>query len=225
MELYTVNSTKIGAPISAQVKSEISTLKPSWHLTPVDPPSRALAGMLAVPSCWSGTVTFWHTATGAKTPSWIITVTLQLDSLPLKSVAVRMTVFSPILEQSKEVISADLVSIAQLSDQPANSSLSVRVTCKSSSRETVMSWQSIKGAVVSSMVTIALQDDTLPWGSVMVNTTLFCPMLLQSKVSTLTDVVKFEQLSELPWSKSSGVIVASPFSSSTKVTLWQRAVG
>jgi len=34
-----------------------------------------------------------------------------------------MTVFSPILEQSKEVTSADLVAIAQLSDQPANSSL------------------------------------------------------------------------------------------------------
>ena len=81
------------------------------------------------------------------------------------------------------------------------------------------------GAVVSNMVTIALQEEALPCISVIVNTTLFCPTLLQSKVSILTEVVTFEQLSELPWSKSSGVIVARPFSSKIRVMLWHIAVG
>ncbi len=50
---------------------------------------------------------------------------LQVASLPLVSMAVRVTVFSPMFEQSKVVISADLVAIAQLSDHPANKSSSL----------------------------------------------------------------------------------------------------
>ena len=75
------------------------------------------------------------------------------------------------------------------------------------------------GAVASTIVTVALQEDALPCISVTVKSTLFCPTLLQSKVSIFTEVVKFEQLSELPWSKSLAVIVARPFSSKIKVML------
>ena len=75
------------------------------------------------------------------------------------------------------------------------------------------------------MVIIAVHDDILPCRSVTVNSTLFWPILLQSNVEVLMAVVISEQLSELPRSKSSGVMVAKPLASKAKVRLWHTAVG
>ena len=105
----------------------MSMLNPSTQRTPVDPASKALAAAVAVPSSPMVTVRFWQTALGVYIPSITVTTALQLAWLPSWSVMVMVTVFGPILEQSKVFMSIVVVLIEQLSVLPASKSAAVMI--------------------------------------------------------------------------------------------------
>ena len=62
----------------------------------------AAAVVLAVPSAFNCTVTFWHAATGA-TKSCTVTVAVQFEVLLLTSRTVSVTVLLPTLAQVNDV--------------------------------------------------------------------------------------------------------------------------
>ena len=61
------------------------------------------------------------------TVSNTVTLLMQLAALPLLSVTVRLTLFRPVSPQSKCVLSAVKLAMAQLSKLPASRSLADRV--------------------------------------------------------------------------------------------------
>ena len=85
--------------------------------------------------------------------------------------------------------------------------------------------QTAVGAIVVSTVTTASQLEIFPLESVTVSVTMFSPRLSHVKVSRSMLVVISPQLSELPPSIASGVIVAIPFSSRITVNGSHTALG
>ena len=178
------------------------------------PPSMSEADMIASPFSSRLTEISWVITFGP-TLSWILTIEIAVDWFPLESVTVRVTTLSPILEQSKDVISILIDSIPQLSVDPLLMSDSVIETWPFSSRLITRSCEIAIGSILSTIVTVAVSDETLPLASVAVNVTTLSPILEQSKESISIDKSILEsQLSTDPLSISEANIVDTPFSSS-----------
>ena len=169
-------------------------------------------------------MTSWQTAVGLVLSS-TVTVAVQVEVLPLTSVTVRVTVLAPTFEQLKLDGATLIPARPQLSEEPLLMSDAVIVAEPLPSRATVMSRQIAVGAILSSTVTIAVQDEVLPVGSVAVRVTLLLPTSLQLKLVWLATRLLMLQLSELPPSMSATVIDALPEAYSWTVTLWQTTVG
>src|SRR5260370_538387 len=92
------------------------------------------------------------------------------------------------------------------------------------SRWTVMFWQITVGFVLSTTVTVALQVELLPLGSVVVRVTMLLPPLLQSKLVLLAERLT-PQASVLPPSISAGAMVAWPVASRLTVMSLHLASG
>ena len=91
--------------------------------------------------------------------------------MPELSEIVRVAVRIPTLLQSKLVVSRVLDAIPQLSELPPSTSATVMEAWLLVSRETVTSWQTAVGAMVSRTTKVALQVEELPAVSVTVSTT------------------------------------------------------
>ena len=76
---------------------------------------------------------FWQTAVGLVL-STMVTVPVQVALLLLLSVAVRVTVVAPTLEQVKEDISIEVEATEQLSEEPPSTSPEVMVAFPDASR-------------------------------------------------------------------------------------------
>src|SRR5690606_10623171 len=91
-------------------------------------------------------------------------------------VTVRVTVFAPVIEQSKDEISRVIEAMPQLSVEPLSTSAPVIVAIPvTGSRSTVISWQTATGASLSTTVTIKLQVTVLPSLSVTESSTIVSP--------------------------------------------------
>src|SRR6266545_4892620 len=166
----------------------------------------------------------WQTATGA-TESATVTVAVQVWLLPFTSVTVRVTVFGPMLLQSKLVWSRLRLAMPQASLLPLLIWAGAIVAFPVASNWTVRSWQTATGATESATVTVAVQVWLLPFTSVTVRVTVFGPMLLQSKLVWSRLRLAMPQASLLPLLIWAGVMVAFPVASNWTVRSWQSATG
>ena len=159
--------------------------------------------------------------------SEIVTFTLQVDTLPLASVAVTVIiVWPPLMLPNAEPGTGFCVrvTVPQLS---ASSSIPVNTSGTTSLQlaTTIGAGQVNVGAMLSSTVTVATQVDTLPAASVTVKVTLLSPTLLQSNVLSLMTVDCTPQLSEEPPSTSDATMFTLPVTSSSTVMSSHTAVG
>lgn len=138
-----------------------------------------------------------------------VTVAVQVDLLPLASVTVRVTVLGPTLATVNVVCDAVVDTMPQLSVLPPSICAAVMVAVPLTS-VTVMLLQTATGLMVSSMVTVAWHESTLPLSSVTVKVTGVVPMLEQLKdvLETLRETMV--QLSVLPPSTCVAVNDAVP---------------
>src|SRR5712692_8506676 len=146
-----------------------------------------------------------HLASGLVT-SLTVTIALQVELLPLGSVTVSATVLLPTLLQSKLVLLAARLT-PQASELPPSISAGAMVAWPVASRSMVMSLHLATGLVTSLTVTVALQVELLPLGSVTVSATVLLPTLLQSKLVLLAERLT-PQASVLPPSISAGAMAA-----------------
>ena len=82
-----------------------------------EPPSTSAPVIVALPVASRETVMSWHNATGA-TLSSTVTVAVHVETIPLLSVTVRVTVFGPTLAQVNELGLTERVAMPQASEEP-----------------------------------------------------------------------------------------------------------
>ncbi len=139
-----------------------------------------------------------------------MTIVVQVEELPLTSVTVKTSVFTPTSEQTKAVWLRAKVAIAQLSELPLFTAAAVVEPLPVLSSCTVTFWQSAIGGTVSRMVTMALQVLLLPLTSVTVRMTVLPLTFAQLNVVMFSAKFATPQASELPLLTIDGVIVALP---------------
>src|SRR5690606_20495979 len=132
---------------------------------------------------------------GAKLSS-TVTIAEQDAVLPKLSVAVRMTMFSPIWLQLKVSGVTSRIGMLQSSETPSTSS-GVITTIPFSSRLTVISMHITMGGI-SSIVTSAIQVSVFPYASTTINATCCVPTSPQSKSYCERNKVSIPQLSVDP---------------------------
>ena len=130
----------------------------------------------------------------------MVTVAVQVETLPLRSVTVSVTVFGPMSEQSKVLGDTAMLWMPQLSDEPLSICAAVMVAVPPAFNCTVIFWQMAVGGIVSCTVTVAPQVATLPLRSVTVSVTAFAPMSEQSNALGDTVMLWIPQLSNEPLS-------------------------
>ena len=190
----------------------------------LDPLSICAAVIIAEPVASNWTVNGWHIATGA-TLSSTVTIEEHVDTFPLMSVTVNITVLAPMFEQSNVLISIVIESIPHASLEPLSICVAVIVANPCASNETVNGWHTATGAILSSTVTIDVHVDTFPLISVTVNVTVFGPTFEQSNVVTSIAIKSIPQASLEPLSICVAVIVADPSASNWTVNGWHKAIG
>ncbi len=148
------------------------------------------------------------------TLSSTVTEASHVDTFPLTSVTVSVTVFTPTCEQSKSKSSCPESTVteatSQLSEEPPSISAEVIVKSPFPSNWTMISWQIAVGLIVSSTVTIAVHVVTFPVLSVAVSVTVFGPTFEQSNWSGETVIEANPQLALAPAFTSPGVIEVLP---------------
>ena len=140
----------------------------------------------------------------------MITIASQEVERPLASVAVRVTIFSPRFSQVKVSRSILKSKVPQLEKLPPSMSSGVIIAIPSASSCTVISIHIAVGGSSLTMVTIASQVEVSPLLSVTVRTTILSPIFSQVNVSLSIERVISPQLSVLPPSTSSAVMVVVP---------------
>ena len=149
-----------------------------------------------------------------------------MSLFPEASVTVKVTVFAPILLQSKSVLSTVILSIEQLSVDPLFISATVIEALPELSIATSISLKHIaSGAILSTTVTSAVHVVSKLLPSVTVSITEFTPKSSQVKVVFEAESVIVEQLSLEPLLISAAVILPLPLASNSTVMLEQIAVG
>src|SRR5438128_450865 len=141
--------------------------------------------MLALPVASRLIVIFLHLATGL-TLSSTVTVLEQVETLPLLSVTVRVTVFGPTLAQVNELGLTLLEAMPQASLLPLSTCAAAMLALPLASSCTVMFLQAATGKVLSTTVTVAVQVWLLPLLSATVRVTTLGPTLAQVNVLGLT---------------------------------------
>src|SRR5260370_1260870 len=121
-----------------------------------------------------------HLATGF-TLSSTVTVLLQVETLPLLSVTVRVTVLGPTLAQVKLFGLTLREARPQASLLPLSTSAGIMPAWPVASSWTVMFLQAATGWVSSTTVTVVPQVALLPWPSLTVSVTVLAPTLAQVK--------------------------------------------
>ena len=109
--------------------------------------------------------------------STTVTCALHVAVLDAASVAVNVTLFTPVLVQSKLSISKLKLGTPPLSLEPLSICAGVMVTLPVLSNDTLISWHTAIGFTPSVMVTTAIQLLVLPLASATVTCTLFGPRL------------------------------------------------
>ena len=155
----------------------------------------------------------------------MLTSAVQVELFPLASIAVNVTVFCPIREQSNSAKSIYMVSNSHTSYDPLSIWLALIPTLPNTSNEIVMSWQRATGGVISSTVTVAVQDELLPFSSNTVSVTVFKPSMVQSNTDGSTAILSIKQLSVELSFMSVAEILTFPEASSGTVISWQLAIG
>ena len=146
--------------------------------------------------------------------------------LPFTSVTVKVTVLLPVLLQLKLVFDKVMLAIPQLSLDPLFTIPVVKVALPLPSRfKLIGEFTNTLGLVVSAMVMVALAVALFPFTSVMVNTTLFAPMLLQLKLVFDKLIELMLQLSLEPLFTCEAVTLAVPELFKYKVKFCATAVG
>ena len=137
--------------------------------------------------------------------------------LPLLSVTVRVTLLLPMSEAVKllGVTLSEAMPAASL--LPLSMSAPVMVALPLPSSETLMSWQTATGGMLSSTVTVETAVFTLPLLSVTVSVTLFAPTSAVVNEVVSMDTPLMPQASLLPLLMSLAVMVALPLASSCTV--------
>ena len=158
----------------------------------------------------------WQIAVGAKVSS-TSTSAVQEFVFPLVSVTVSVTIFRPILLQSKLVISIVAPWIPQASVLPPSSIAAVIFATPEEFSATVMFWHIASGAIMSSTVTTATQLVMFPAASITLSVTLFGPISLHVKVSISIVIFGVSQSTTVPPLISEGVILAIPIASNAMV--------
>ena len=139
-----------------------------------------------------------------------VTVAVQVETFPPTSVTVSVTVFPPTLEQVKLFGETASEAMPQASEEPLSISEAVIEPLPVLSSCTVTFWHTATGATVSSIVTFAVQVETLPLLSVTVKVAVLDPAFAQLKVEGETDKEAMPQASFEPLSMSDAVMVALP---------------
>ena len=179
---------------------------------------------VALPELSRDNVTFWQRATGP----WLsvtVTVALQLAALPKTSVAVKTTVFAPILPQVNVEGLTVAVKVVQASAVPNPTTDAPRLPFPLASKVTVAFVQMTTGAETSETVTVPAQVETFPARSVKVNVTILAPRLEQVKVFGATTAVNPPQLSLEPNPTTEAPRFPFPLASKVTVALVQIAFG
>ena len=159
------------------------------------------------------------------TESTTVTVAVQVELLPLLSVTVKVTLFVPMLVQSKLVWLRLRLAMPQASVLPLLICAGSIVPWPLASNSTLRSWQTASGGTESTTVTVAVQVELLPLLSVTVRVTRFVPMLLQSKLVWLRLRLAMPQASVLPLLICAGSIVPWPLAFNSTLRSWQTATG
>jgi hypothetical protein len=141
-------------------------------------------------------------------------VEVQVLTLPLLSVTVKVTVLGPMLAQVNEVLSRLSERIPQASLEPLSTCWAVIEAAPAASSCMVSAWQIAIGATLSSTVMVEVQVLTFPLLSVTVKVTVLGPTLAQVNdvLSRLSEAIP--QASLDPLSTCSGVMEATPDASS-----------
>ena len=113
----------------------------------------------------------------------------------------------------------------QASPEPPSNCAGVSNTAPPASNCRVRSWQEATGAMLSSTVTIAVQELVLLLSSVAVTTTVFCPTSAQSNALISSVVLARPQPSDGVPTIWAGVMLANPSLSSCTVMSWQSRLG
>src|SRR5262245_26337726 len=127
--------------------------------------------------------------------STMVTVAPQVLVLPFTSTTVRVTVFGPTLAQVKLLGETVLLAIPQASLELAVTSPAVIEAVPAGLRFTVMFWQTMAGAVLSTTVTVAPHVLVLPFTSTTVRVTGLAPTLAQVKLFGETVLLAMPQAS------------------------------
>ena len=154
-----------------------------------------------------------------------VAVAVQVETFPLLSVTVNVTVLDPTFEQSKLFGETASEAMPQASDEPLSMSAAVIEPFPLLSNWTVTFWQTATGATLSSTVTVAVQVEALPPTSVTVSVTVFAPTLEQEKLFGETASEAIPQASDEPLSMSEAVIEPLPVLSNCTVTFWHTTAG
>lgn len=182
------------------------------------------AVIVAFPEAFRLTDMFWQRATGG-TLSTTVTVDVQVETFPLLSVTVNVTMFDPILAQVNVVGEIESDAIPHASFDPLLTCVAVIEVVPEAFSGTVIFLQSAVGGTLSTTVTVAVQVETFPLLSVTVNVTVFEPILAHVNVDGETESEAIPQASFDPLFTCAAVIEAVPAAFRFTVTFLQRAVG
>ena len=139
----------------------------------------------------------------------MVTSAVQVEMFPLASVTVRVTVLAPRSAQVNELGLGAKVNPPQLSVDPPSISVDTMVALPEASSCTVISVQTALGSMSSSTVTVDVQVDVFPLGSVAIKVTVFAPTSVQENASGVAES-ETEQLSADPLSTSFAVMETFP---------------
>jgi hypothetical protein len=217
-------SVTVFAPTFEQLKDEGVTVSEANPHEALEPLFTCAAVILTVPPALRFTVIFWQTTEG-RTLFWTVTVAAQVETFPLLSVTVSVTVFAPTFVQLNVEGETESEAIPQLSKLPLLICAAVIEPAPAGFNWIVMFWQIAVGAILSTTVTVAVQVETFPFTSVTVSVTVFAPTLEQLNVFGVTDSEAIPHASELPLLICAAVILAVPEEFRFIVMFWQIAVG
>jgi hypothetical protein len=127
-----------------------------------------------------------------------VTVAVAVPTLPLASIADRVTVLAPTFEQLKVDLLNEYDATVQLSVVPLFTAAVVSVAVPEAFKYNVAALVTTVGAVLSTTVTTTLRVRVLPFTSVAVTVTVFAPRSAHVKAVLLNPELATPQLSEMP---------------------------
>jgi len=179
--------------------------------------------ILATPLTSKSIVMFLVITVGAML-SWTVTIAVWEALFPLTSITVKITVLSPTLVQSKEVISNEVLVILQLSKEPLSISEGIILATPFAFSSTTIFLVITVGAILSCTVTVAVWEALFPLISTTVKVTVLLPIVEQSNV-VVSKANETPQASFDPLSTSEGTILAAPLTSNWTVMSCAMAIG